>query len=247
MKYLKRFNEQEISIEDWCMKLHLYGYTINEDNTVDIGTVDISSKDLDEIPIRFGIVDESFECHDNNLTTMKNCPIKVGWHFNCEHNKLISLQGVPKEIVGWFSCTSNNLTSLKGGPSKVEGDFSCNGNFLTSLKDSPKEIDEDFICSINQLTSLIDGPETVGGNYNCYKNKLLSLDGLPFNFDMDLLYFRENPIWHLCKLFGSYKKYKYSLGYEYLDDANIVKFKFKEACEEVGVIMPDSIPGYTYI
>jgi hypothetical protein len=226
MRYLKRFNEQEKSIEDWCKIFDITDYDINGDLINVHDDVDMDKKSLSKIPIKFGKVTGNFSCRFNNLSSLKGCPIEVGREFFCKENKLITLEG---------------------GPIEVGAGFKCDYNLLTSLEGCPKEVDGIFRCSNNRLTTLIGGPIMVTDLYRCFNNELISLDGLPFNFNMELLNFKENPIYYLFELFGSYKKYKSSLEYEYLDGGNIVKFKFREACEEVGVIMPDSIPGYTYI
>jgi hypothetical protein len=37
------------------------------------------------------------------------------------------------------------------------------------------------------------------------------------------------------------------LDYKYLRGTNIVRGRFKKACEDADIKMPDSIPGYKYI
>ena len=49
------------------------------------------------------------------------------------------------------------------------------------------------------------------------------------------------------KLFPNHKAFKYSLDYGYLRGMDIVKSRFKEACEESGIEIPDKIEGYRYI
>jgi hypothetical protein len=69
-----------------------------------------------------------FSCSYNKLTTLKNCPQKIGGSFSCSHNSLISLEGCPKTINNNFSCNNNQLTSLEGCPENIGGDFYCVGN-----------------------------------------------------------------------------------------------------------------------
>jgi hypothetical protein len=38
-----------------------------------------------------------------------------------------------------------------------------------------------------------------------------------------------------------------SLDYSYLRGTTIIKWRFKEALEEIGMDLPESIPGYKYI
>jgi hypothetical protein len=39
----------------------------------------------------------------------------------------------------------------------------------------------------------------------------------------------------------------YSLDYNYLRGNDIVKIRFKEACEEAGIEIPEKIEGYNWI
>jgi len=59
--------------------------------------------------------------------------------------------------------------------------------------------------------------------------------------------FSPNPIWEIYKLFPNYKSYKDSLDYDYLRGTSIIKWKFKEALDEIGIDLPESITGYKYI
>jgi hypothetical protein len=72
----------------------------------------------------------SFYCSKNKLTTLKNCPHKIGENFSCAENKLKSLEGCPRNICENFSCAFNHLTSLKGCPEYVGGNFYCTLNII---------------------------------------------------------------------------------------------------------------------
>jgi hypothetical protein len=72
-------------------------WTLNSNGEVDVihslgspnmSNVIISGKDLKEIPVKFGRVDGYFDCSNNNLTTLKNCPDYVGGEFFCYGNNL---------------------------------------------------------------------------------------------------------------------------------------------------------------
>jgi hypothetical protein len=174
---------QERSIEDWCIKLDLKNYSIDNGVVNVKGTVLISRMKLEKIPVQFGIV----------VT-----------NFFCSTNKLISLDGSPKEIYGDFNCKDNMLKSLKGGPLNVNGGYYCQYNKLISLDGSPEKIGRGIICF-------------------------------------------SNPIYQVCELFGNYERYKASLDYNYLRGTNIVGGRFKKACEDAEIEMPDYIPGYNII
>lgn len=60
------------TIEEWCKKLNIKNYIINADGTVDIdGDVNIFDRNLDRIPIKFGIVTGYFCCSRNKLKILK--------------------------------------------------------------------------------------------------------------------------------------------------------------------------------
>jgi hypothetical protein len=130
----------------------------------------------------------------------------------------------PREVGGGFYCIGNQLTTLEGGPREVDGNFNCGGNQLITLEGSPRSVSEYFDCSYNQLTTLEGGPREVG-DFDC----------------------GDNPIYSVYKLFPDHKSYMDSLDYSYLRGKDIVKSRFKEALDEVGMKLPKKIEGYNYI
>ena len=226
MKHLKLF-ENFADIDTICKKYGITNYTINPDGTVDVGgNVSFYNRGLKDFPIKFG---------------------KIMGYFDCRHNELETLEGSPREV-GDFYCDYNKLTTLEGGPNSVNGSFYCAYNQLSSLRGGPKEIDYDcdFHCNNNKLISLEFSPISVGGSFDCSDNKLISLDGSPKEVggDYDCI---GNPIDRIYILFGNYKQYQDSLDYNYLRGTDIVKLRFKEALEEIGVELPEKIEGYNYI
>ena len=94
-------------IEAWCEEMKIRNYTINSQGEVDVkGDVDLRSKDFEELPYKFGRVNNMFSLSScENLTSLKNCPDYVGGFFGCSScNKLDSLEGCPKEVEGNFYC-----------------------------------------------------------------------------------------------------------------------------------------------
>jgi hypothetical protein len=64
-------------------------WELNSKGEVDVfDGVDMSNMGLPEIPVKFGVVGNSFNCSFNNLTTLKNHPEKIGWFFNIQGNNL---------------------------------------------------------------------------------------------------------------------------------------------------------------
>lgn len=98
-------------------------YAINEDLIVDVnGDVNLRCNelltDLRRIPMKFGSVSGEFDCSNNNLTTLENCP----------------------HTVKKFDCSENSLTDLKHCPLNITLDFYANNNKLSTLIDFPKSI-----------------------------------------------------------------------------------------------------------
>jgi hypothetical protein len=248
MKYIKKFNEQERSIEDWCKEFKIEEYIINKDNSVDVlRSLCLNDIDLVKIPIQFGVVFGSFGISLNLLSSLNGCPRSVINGFMCDNNQLVTLEGSPRVVGGKYSCTINKLISLKGSPKEVRS-FYCKGNLLTSLEGGPNEISFQFDCSDNQLTSLIGGPIKVDDEFNCRSNKLTSLEGCPKKLKLNNIHCQDNPIYEIYKLFASYKDYQESINdYKYLRGTNIILRRFERACEDAEIDIPDSIPGYKYI
>jgi hypothetical protein len=98
--------------------------------------------------------------------------VEITGYFNCSCNKLTTLKNCPQKIGGGFSCSNNELTTLEGCPKNIGGSFYCYNNLLTTLKGCPKNIGWVFDCSYNQLKSLEGCPEFVGGDFSCSNNKV---------------------------------------------------------------------------
>jgi hypothetical protein len=64
-------------------------WTLNSEGKVDVvGGVNIISMPLTEIPVKFGKVSGYFNCYNNHLTSLENCPDEVGSGFYCDGNNL---------------------------------------------------------------------------------------------------------------------------------------------------------------
>ena len=64
-----------------------------------------------------------FSCSRNKLTTLKNCPQKIGGYFLCSYNLLSSLEGCPENIGKDFYCYSNKLKLELPDNVKIGGEF----------------------------------------------------------------------------------------------------------------------------
>ena len=79
-----------------------------------INNISIIINILDEIPIKFNKVSGYFNCSNNRLTSLENCPKYVGKTFRCDENNLTSLEHSPEFVGGDFDCYWNPLESLDG-------------------------------------------------------------------------------------------------------------------------------------
>lgn len=155
---------------------------INDDFSFDVnGGISLIGMGLKKIPFKFNKVSGFFDCSDNELTSLENCPIEVGGDFYCRQNKLKDLIGSPKKVGGNFHCENTGLTSLEGSPERVYS-FYCDDNKLTSLEGCPIIIDDEFDCSNNKLTSLKNGPKKIGYTFICRNNDIYDLEGLDTEF-----------------------------------------------------------------
>ncbi len=91
--------------------------------------VDISDKNLLEIPISFYEIKKNFYCGFNKLKTLKGSPVIVIEDFVCKNNKLVSLEYSPRYIGGTFDCNNNKIVDFKYFPDHVVKCFCCNDNY----------------------------------------------------------------------------------------------------------------------
>lgn len=120
-------------IKQWFDKMGVKNYTINDDLTVDVdGDVILFNKLLTEIPVQFNVVNASFYCNDNNLTSLKGCPKIVKYQFDCSHNKLTSLEYCPINVQSFY-CQANELISLEHFPF-VSHYLICDKNLKDSIE-----------------------------------------------------------------------------------------------------------------
>lgn len=59
-------------------------------------------------PVEIKEVTGNFYCFENQLTSLKGAPQKVGGDFWCQDNKLVSLKGAPQKVGGNFVCYNNS-------------------------------------------------------------------------------------------------------------------------------------------
>jgi hypothetical protein len=220
MKYLNFFKaykekkqkkleaDQRSQLESQLKEYGIKNYTINNDGSIDVDmSVDLSHRDLDEIPFNFNHVNGHFDCGKNKLTSLKGAPNTINGDFYCSENELTNLKGSPQKGVYVFRCSDNKLNSLIGSPTEVEGHFMCSDNKLTNLIGSPKKVERAFDCCNNQLISLQGAPKEIGLDFICNKNSLPKeiLDNL-YRIKDIIKYQDDYFIWNSD---GSLNKYKF--------------------------------------
>jgi hypothetical protein len=237
----------DISIRDLCKSLNIIDYEIIENGLVNVNDdVDICENRMTKIPLKFNIINGSFNCGFNKLTSLKGGPVKVKNGFSCSLNKLTTLYGAPKEVGGDFFCDDNELLILDGFPEKVGRFIDCSDNELISLERCTEKVNGTFACYRNKLISLKGGPKEVRLDYLCSNNNLITLEGFPEKIDGRFTC-DVNPIYEVYRLFRTLERYKASLDYNYWRGEDIVRGRFKKACEDAEIKMPDLIIGYNYI
>ena len=117
-KYKEFIVESNEDIHSICKKFGIKNFnkqlTVNSDGSIDVdNVVDLRSKKLTKLPLKFGKVTKNFYCNINNLTSLDGCPKEVGGYFDCSYNNLTTLKGAPDKINGSFYCQNNNLISFK--------------------------------------------------------------------------------------------------------------------------------------
>ncbi len=129
---------------------------INIDGTVDVSTdVDISGRNLERIPIKFGIVWGKFLCHGNKLKSLAGAPDKATVLF-CQNNALTTLNDIVIEC-NLMLCHNNPITSYKDvikHIKSIHGVMLPNNNIPILqwfLIDSLKEIEVEHNTVVNEI------------------------------------------------------------------------------------------------
>ena len=110
---MTNFYTDKQQIINWLDSYAVKNYTLVPDEQyifiVNVnGNVDLSDKDLINIPVKFNEVNGDFHCHDNQLTSLQFSPTKVGGSFYCYDNQLTSLEFCTQAISGNFFVVTIN-------------------------------------------------------------------------------------------------------------------------------------------
>lgn len=74
----------------------------------------------------------SFDCRNNLLISLDNCPIVKKGSILCQSNKIQSLKGIQNEIDGSLQCSNNELSTFEYLP-KINGCFFANENLFDDI------------------------------------------------------------------------------------------------------------------
>ena len=143
---------KKAEIETWLNQYGIKNYELIEDNEYGFvinvnGNVDLDSKKLISIDIKFNKVEGFFSCNDNLIETLEGCPEIVEDSFYCYQNKLKTLKYSPKIGNGNFNCfiietdTIRQMgRQLKRFDIKVSGrDSDCVSKFFSSNHKNGKD------------------------------------------------------------------------------------------------------------
>lgn len=165
------------AIKAWLDKYRIKKYTIHEDFTVDVnGNVNLNDCNIKNIPVQFGVVNGTFECGYNKLTSLKGCPHTVNGEFHCSKNELINLIYGPKIVGKKYICVASGLTSLEGCPEKIYDSCDIHGNELITLKYGPVLVEGMFNCSYNKLQDLTHISKIIKGDIYCSNNPIINIE-----------------------------------------------------------------------
>jgi hypothetical protein len=102
---------------------------INDDNSVTINGTCTANGNFAHLPVVFRVVDGSFSLDYCGLLTLEGCPREViNGSFVCRQNKITSLKGGPLRVRGHYNCDANLLMSLEGLPEEVGGSLIISWN-----------------------------------------------------------------------------------------------------------------------
>ncbi len=147
-------------IKQWLHEHDIEEYFIHSNLIVDVLTdVDLSSENLEELPIQFGFINGNFSLFGNELSTLKGCPRRVMGYFDCSHNNLKDLKFCPNEIEGTFFLSNNHIKGLEYAPDMVKGKFKCYGNPIEDLNGFKTELGDSFEHGVDHLRDAIEGFE----------------------------------------------------------------------------------------
>lgn len=156
----KETDPKKIEIIKLCKQYNITKYTINDDYSIDVDDhVDLSSKKLTKIPIKFNRVNGYFSCVGNMLVNLENAPRWVERNFMCQnqyYGTFISLKGAPEYVGFRFDFNENeNLKDFSDFPSYVGATIDARSTGLYSFDCIPESTTRLFIDEYTPLYTVL--------------------------------------------------------------------------------------------
>jgi hypothetical protein len=156
----KETDPKKIEIIKLCKEYNITKYTINDDYSIDVdGNVDLSSRNLTKIPIKFNNVTGFFSCVDNQLVDLENSPRRVERNFMCQrqyNDSFISLKGAPEYVGFRFDFNNNeNLKDFTDFPTYVGATIDARSTGLYSFDCIPESSDKIFVDEYTPLYAVL--------------------------------------------------------------------------------------------
>lgn len=106
-------------ITSWLRRMGIRRFEIVGSTVSVDGDVDLSSKGLHYLPVKFGKVRGTFDCSHNYLTTMKGFPAHVRSDLDCSNNEIESLDADAIKCDGNVLLGRNDISSLIGVSDRI--------------------------------------------------------------------------------------------------------------------------------
>jgi hypothetical protein len=86
-------------IINWLDSMEIKNYQIHDNLIIDVNeSVDISERQLIDIPVQFGTVNGNFNCFNNELKSLKGVPYHIKGEFYASRNLLNNLEFLPLSV-----------------------------------------------------------------------------------------------------------------------------------------------------
>ncbi len=158
--------------------------------------VDLQSRNIVNIPFKFGHIEGDFNISDNYISDVNFLPFYINGSFKAVYNHIenINVPIVKKNIQlgenhitsfqfnqniidGFLDLSRNKIQNIKGIP-HVNDFIALNENELKDLSHFPM-VDGDIFIQKNKITSLQGLPEKINASLIAYENELNDLRGCP--------------------------------------------------------------------
>ena len=156
---------------DWTCEDVAKSFTINSEVVDFRGSEKISASHLIKLPPNLPKVTGSFNCFNNELTSLSGSPQKCTGYVSVAKNKLKSYVGGPTEIDGMLDCSSNKLSDFKGFPEIIGNNLEADRNLFRSLSgihNHIKEIHGELMLEKNPIKSHVLGLMNIKGLKKVY-------------------------------------------------------------------------------